>query len=83
MRLKKSILSLNKINKRRFTCHNEMEQDLQGLVQALGWAVVVVRETRAVDEWEETALAQVQQVTVFAQTVGRRSPTALEHPVTR
>ena len=61
----------------------EMEQDQRELVKEQEWAVVVVREARAVDEWEETALAPDRPATAFAQTAERRSPTALEHPVTR
>lgn len=59
----------------------EMEQDQRELVKEQEWAKAA--EVRAVDEWEETALAQVQQVTVFALAAGRRSLTNQEHPVTR
>lgn len=58
-----------------------MEQDQRELVKEQEWAKAA--EVKVVDEWGETALAQVQQVTVFALAAGRRSLTALEHPVTR
>lgn len=61
----------------------EMEQDQRELVKEQEWAVVVVREARAVDEWEETAPAQGHRVTAFVQTAGRRSLTALELPAIR
>ena len=58
-----------------------MEQVQRDLVKEQEWAKAA--EVRVGDGWGETALAQVQQVTVFAQAAGRRPPTNQEHPVTR
>ena len=60
-----------------------MEQAQRELVKEQEWAVVVVREARAVEGWGETAPVPDRPATAFVQTAGRRSPTALEHPVTR
>ena len=59
----------------------EMEQAQRELVKEQEWAKAA--EVRVVEGWGETALAQVQQVTVFALAAGRRSPTALELPAIR
>ncbi len=59
----------------------EMEQAQRELVKEQEWAKAA--EVRVVDEWEETALAPDRPATAFAQTAERRSPTALELPVTR
>jgi len=61
----------------------EMEQAQRELVKEQEWAVVVDREARAVDEWEETALAPDRPATASAQTAGRRSPPAVALPAIR
>jgi hypothetical protein len=50
-----------------------MEQVQRDLVKEQEWAKAA--EVRVGDGWGKTALAQVQQVTVFAQAAGRRPPT--------
>jgi len=58
-----------------------MEQAQRELVKEQEWAVV--REARAVEGWGETAPVPDRPATAFVQTAGKRSLTALEHPVTR
>jgi len=63
----------------------EPDQEEWDLEQGEAWAGVAMQDRIAIvwDEWEETALAQVQTVIVFAQAVALMPHIKLVFPVAK